>query len=571
MANPPSEHIVIFKCNINEVSTFKTERILILKDRTFSLEKKSGKKVLSYSWRKLTKVQLDDKILEVNFGENIYKFMALHSSEQDFLSTVLKWIIYIIRHVLTHLELKEIIYDSIEPLTPIPTFRGLLTRLKETAKIESIRISQPTLEALQKIISVPTKNFILDPYFSLIHFDASNSLSKTQYAAFILNILPYFDIDSLQISSKLFDLDTDIYQFLQECFYDKEMKFKRLEIDAPIKEPSSFISFLASLSQNRYSNIKCLSFLNTNLSKDLLKSLYVTINKMRTSLQSIEFHNAIHADSLTYFFNSLMVGPQFDGISILNFDHTSGLLLDNLFEIDLKNITHLSLVDCNIDIALFFKKYLETYVFHKLQQVNLSNNICRSPLQLINKYYLPKDLNTLIVDSVQWRNLEPILNIFQALIDCPHLFNLSMNEITFIDKDVPSELLYEHLLRKNFSKTHFDLFSWDSNFITTNFFFFLQNTSVRRLSINNDIDLKDESLLDAFSYYLNKIPENQLTYLSIAGSPQKAIRYRLDFLKTKGVKNLSFLNISNTYGLPTSLEQLRDYINSQPTDRATPL
>ena len=103
MANPPSEHIVIFKCNINEVSTFKTERILILKDRTFSLEKKSGKKVLSYSWRKLTKVQLDDKILEVNFGENIYKFMALHSSEQDFLSTVLKWIIYIIRHVLTHL------------------------------------------------------------------------------------------------------------------------------------------------------------------------------------------------------------------------------------------------------------------------------------------------------------------------------------------------------------------------------------------------------------------------------------------------------------------------------------
>jgi len=335
--------------------------------------------------------------------------------------------------------------------------------------------------------------------------------------------VPYYSND--QIIVKIFD------------YIGKIPTLKVLSIESA-QNISLFSSFKQYYNQKGLNCAISLKFINSNLSGFQFKELNDIM--LKKGIQSISLINS----SFGVFSPSV-----FSELKYLGMQSYHEICDDFLSK--MSQLTHISLVDCSLDVGIVFEKFPITFC---VQHIDLSKNFSSKEINTI-----PHSLETLVLDDIKWSNnsLRSLLTLCNCN-RCLKVLSISNIEQSAIEWKSTNEG-FKEVIESNL--THI---FWDGNPVSNQFFQFLSNCGfLTTLSLCNCFDYKMKNEITLFSSMIPKLKGLHTLYL--IGSPSKSMKSGIISIIETIIthKSMKHINVSNNEVGDKSITRLSEMLTNE--------
>ncbi|OHT13374.1 hypothetical protein TRFO_16464 [Tritrichomonas foetus] len=488
-----------------------TDQILVFFD---------SKKKTPYYWITVSSVKLTDKQIELQFqlSKNEYKNINFIPQKSD-LKSVFGIIIDLLNRILPAdkieaLELKQYNNHKI----PISGFAALARFLGYCAVKE--------ISGRENIQPFKMLTMVKNPIFSLSNFPSPNDVFPA-----VLDVLQFLShVSSLHICQT-----NNVFDTLSKKITSLE-NLNNLIIDSSSK--SKFQNFLDKLGQLE-SDIEGITLSSVNLNSDELNDLCEIIKQKNFS--SLGFNqNSLSSEAISSLSDNLSTLS--NNLMFLSLNYIPNIKLSNLSS-NISYVTILSLVGCNLQIGNALN-FIFKNGFSKLSELDLSGNICTSPIETKGKF--PSKLSKLIVNGIDWNNSDNFISFLDCVFKKMNvLLKLSVAYSSLLGlKDWGN--VFKFLSRLKMDLSPIISLCWDNNPVNSLFFNFLEQcTQLKTLSISSYFNSEDQAdQISSLCEYLSGA--KRIETLILKGSQQATMKNRISdvFKAASKMKSLRKLDVS---------------------------
>lgn len=506
---------------IDKISTKrrKNRRFLIITDWEFFVLKKktfSKKLILSYSfrWYDITSVDHDDERPEeftIRFknrknkkkSETIQTIQNNYSKKRDYFTFKYPRTEKMLTKLYSYLNSFHMPQDlpkfNFPTDFPYPNAKGSITdHIRMKLRLRNHRISTSTLNALKKFISNEPSEFSFTEIRGIISF----------LPIFMECIYLAESIDTLIIP---FDTNFNSLKILND-FLPENRNITSLVFKERL--PGDFSDFKKTfLSTTATENITSLKFINSNFTDQNVIDISGIVSKR--TIKTLHLKNSLGPLTLKPFLQKVYDNPGFQSITNFSLDHTQSIDIRTLMPY-LKNVTTLTLIHCEFEIADLFDVLTEDY---SMISLNISQN--NNDKQIFNIISFPKYLSTIVLRDIKWELLS-LSNFIESVMNhrpisskdeiANNEIKLDLSQIKMSDEDWSSFFIQLDEKQRGSVVS----LGWDNNPIDRHFIDFINSfLNLSYLSLNGIIIPKSEDFDSLLRFIANS---TTLTALSIHGT-----------------------------------------------------
>ena len=510
--------------------TKNEQSIAMITNSSFSLLNPKKLSILeSYSWFSITKMETtEDTILFIFAKAKIY-------FETEKVKDFLEILTDILPRILRPTELMSLGYFTVPEERPPPTPNSVFLRILERQKLKKRALMKESVDAFFDILTY-TQEYV----------DLQKFVDQEEAIPVFFDVLPLIPtIVSISMASTE---NVDSYHYLSSAI-SESMFLEHVCING--KATKHFNSFLRHLSKNKEVPIYGLTFENSGLTDNQVKSIIKCMNDKY--ICSIGFHNAFDK-GLAPLYDIFLPELQ-KKLTSINLDTTSGVDVEKLFSFNYPNLELVSLKGCSVDVNHVLQS-LAGKNMPQLKGINLSENKCNEAIAKTSK--LPPNLSTIVVSDVKWGD-----NLLSGLFGFLSS-SLSHDLRLDVSKASASEQEWQRTLSelKNSSIPILKSLIWDSNPASSRFLSFLKkNMQLEYLGVSYSYTEKD---VEQMKYFGKFVMESNISSLVIRGNSERYIGTLLSSLlkQLSKSKNLEYLDISGSNAHDKSIVELKKLMKS---------
>ena len=477
-------------CKENSCSILKKDSIAVITNKSLDIYSQGqGTLRVSIPWITISSISINGNEIKLKFTKkNVTIFSEI------FVNQIFGAIVHTLQQVLTTFEAKCLSLDQYN-----------VPKVKNSGYGAFIRFNEICAENKIEIAPVPLKKL------ELALMESRNEVRVAEFGD-PSNIIPlFFSISSISpFSSAIlpFIADYPIYNVLAQ-YAPSIARLKYIEI--PGKADNKFEIFLKSMMNQTASQLRGISFTNTEFTPKHLKQLSDFIGQ--TKLSAVGFHNALTIDSYPSFYAEFFTSAMIGSLTVLNLSGSKGLDIQKLFPL-LRNIYVLNLENCGLHVDRIFSQMALSGI-RCIRAINVSNNLCEHfPSTSMS---VSTSLISIVANNIRWcdcclSNLLKLLFFRQTNLKIS-LANASASATEWNSVfQLFAATRYENIIS----------LTWDGNPLNSNLFSYIsRNTQLEYLSMSNCFSQTEPAAISTFSRVLESCPS--LKFLIVRGGMQKTI------------------------------------------------
>lgn len=442
----------------------KTEKYLLISNsRLTYCNKQDNLPLVSYSWFKVSKMQVTEDTIDLLFGN----FRVYFESEKT--PQIQNILLDILPRILRPTELISFGYFESPEDRPAPTPISAMLRLTERAKLNNSQISKQTFDLISEILT-----------YSIDCVDFSKFDNQREAMQVFFDILP---LCPTVTTIQTYNTDNiDVYDLLSTLVCESSF-LESIEVEGPITK--HYDSFLRHLSRNKDIPLHGLTFSKTSLNETNLRSLAKCMTDKY--ICSISLKNAISKSIYPCFYNIFLpiVGKQ---LTVLNLEGMPDMDIDLIVR-SLSYIEALSFANCQMDIIEIFKS-LSSAKLESLRLLNVSGNKFNYSTQSLP--CLPHSVTCLQMQDVKWEDNSMVF-LFTSLSS---IFSQTIR--LDLSRADASQSEFQRLFNaiRPMEIKRLSCLIWDENPVASRFFNFLaKNTQIDYLSLSGCFSESDGDMV----------------------------------------------------------------------------